>query len=71
MVSCCTLLVLESFVLTAVHVGHGQDVSVNFQQEKYYSLFCNFLSLCDWTLKSESLEKDLACLFQAVGNIHL
>ena len=62
---------LESFVLTAVHVGHGHDVSVNFQQEKYYSLFYNFLSLCDWTLQSESLEKDLACLFQATGNIHL
>ena len=36
------------------------------------SLFCNILSLCQWksyNLKGQSLEKGLACVFQATGNI--
>ena len=36
-------LVPESFVLTAVNVGQVKiDVLVNLQQDKCYSLFCNF-----------------------------
>ena len=26
----------------------GHNVSINLQQDKYYSLFCNFLSLYEW-----------------------
>ena len=44
MVGCCKLLGI-SFVLADVGVGSGHSVSVNLQQDKYYSLFCNFLSL--------------------------
>ena len=40
-------LVLESFVLAAGH--KGQDVPVNLQWDKCYSLFCNFFSLYKWT----------------------
>ena len=36
-------LVLESFVLAAVHIGQ-----VNHQQDRCYSLFCKFLSLYEW-----------------------
>ena len=38
-------LVSESFVLAAVHTGQVTDVPVNLQQDKGYSLFCNFLSM--------------------------
>jgi len=50
-------------------------VPVNLQQDKYYSPFCNFLSLYEWesviTVKGQSLEKGLFCMFQAAGNILL
>ena len=49
----------------------GHDVSVNFQQDTCYSLFCNFLSLYEWTLKDQSPENGLSCIFHAVGNILL
>ena len=39
-------LVLESFVLTTVYIGQATSL-VNLQQDKCYSLFCNFLSLYD------------------------
>ena len=41
----------------------GNNVPVNFQQEKYYSLFCNFVSLCEWKraipLKGQNPERAL------------
>ena len=40
-------LVQESFVLAAVHIAL-HNVPVNLQQDKCYSLFCNFLSLYEW-----------------------
>ena len=64
-------LVSASFVLVAVHVGQGHDVPVNIQKDKCYSLFCNFLSLYEWTLKGQSFENRLSCIFQTIGNILL
>ena len=43
----CKLLCVVSFFLAAVHRS-GQDVPVNLQQNKCYSLFYNFLSLYEW-----------------------
>ena len=48
MVGCCTLLVLKSFVLAAVHLRSGHRVLINLQQDECYSLICNFLSLNKW-----------------------
>ena len=52
----------------------GRNVPINFQQNKCYSLFCNFLSLYEWkrviALKLRALEW-LACMFQALGNSFL
>ena len=49
----------------------GQDVPVNLQQDKCNSLSCNFLSLYEWILKSQSPENRLSCIFQAIGNVLL
>ena len=49
----------------------GHSVPVNLQQDKCYSLFCNFLFLYEWTLKGQSPENRLSCIFQAIGNILL
>lgn len=38
---------LESFVLAGVAKVRS-EVPVTFQQGKGYSLFCNFVSLCEW-----------------------
>ena len=46
MFGCCKLLVSESFVLAGQRSGH--NVPVNLQQDKCYSLFCNFFSLHEW-----------------------
>ena len=50
------------------------NVPINFQQNKCYFLFCNFLSLYEWksviALKVRALEW-LACMFQAIGNSSL
>ena len=41
----------------------GNNVPVNFQQDKYYSVFCNFVSLCEWKsvipLKGQNPERAL------------
>ena len=65
-------LVLESFVLAAVHVGQvmmflstskrqmlfsGLQLFISIQKEKYY------------TLEGQSLECGLSYIFQATGNI--
>lgn len=42
--------------------GHG--VPVNLQRDKCYSLFCNFLALYEWTLRGQSLQNKISCLFQ-------
>ena len=69
----CNFLVQES-----CYPGRsGHSVPVNQHQDKCYSLFSNFSSLYEWksvnTVKSgrQSLEKGLARVFQAVGNILL
>ena len=59
------LLVLESFVLGSCLGRSGHNVPINLQQDKYYSLFYNFLSLCEWKsvklLKIRTLR--LSCIF--------
>ena len=73
-VSCCRLLGLgikktkTDFVLAAVHIGQITIFLLNVQQDKYYSLFCNFLYLYEWTLKGPSREKRLFYIFQGIGN---
>ena len=57
-------LMLESFVLAVNHIGH--NLPVNFQQNKRYSLLCNFLPLNEWILKGRSLKNGLSCIFQAI-----
>ena len=51
MVGYCNFLVLESFVLAAVHMDL---VTMILQQDKCYCLFCNVLSL-DRVLKSRDI----------------
>ena len=70
-VSCCELLGVGILCSCSCPRRSGHDVPVNLQQDKYYSLFCNFLSLYEWTLKGQGLENRLSCIVQAVGNILL
>ena len=60
----------EYFVLAGVHVGCHR-VPVNRQHDKCFSLLWNFLSVHIWTLKYQSPENRLSCVFQATGNILL
>jgi len=62
--SLANFLMLESFVLAVNHIGH--NLPVNFQQNKRYSLLCNFLPLNEWILKGRSLKNGLSCIFQAI-----
>ena len=71
MVSCYQLLGMEVLCSSSCPHRSGHNVPVNLQQNKCYSLFCNFLSLYEWTLKGQSPEKVLSCIFQAMGNILL
>ena len=44
----------------------GYEVPVNFQQDKHYSLFCNFLSQMSekcYTFKCQSLRNGPSCTF--------
>ena len=70
-VSCCKLLGLGILCCCSCPQRSGQDVPINLQQDKCYSLFCNFLSWYELTLKGQSPEDKLASVFQAVGNILL
>ena len=51
--------------------AHVHMCLINLQQDKSYSLFCNFLSLYECALKGQSPENKLSCIFQATGNILL
>ena len=68
-VGCCRLLGAGILCSCSCSPRSGCDVPVNLQQDKCYSLFCNFLSLYEWTLEGQSPENRLSCIFQAVGNI--
>ena len=69
--SCCKLLGVGILCSYSCPHGSGQNVPVNLQQDKCYSLFCNFLSQYKWTLKGHSLKNRLSCSFQAIGDILL
>ena len=45
MVGCCKLLDVGILVLGSCPSMSGHNVSINLQEDKCYSLFCNFLSL--------------------------
>ena len=48
MVGCCKLLGVR-IICSYRYTGRSWlDVPINLQQDKCYSLFCNFLSLCEW-----------------------
>ena len=66
-VSCCKLLGLGILCCCSCPQRSGQDVPINLQQDKCYSLFCNFLSRYELTLKGQSPENKLSCIFQAVA----
>ena len=69
-VSCYRLLAVGSFVLAAVCIGQVK-ISVNLQENKCYSLFCNFLSTYEWALIGLCLGNSLLFIFQAIYNILL
>jgi len=59
-------LVSVSFVLAAVHQRLGYEVPVNLQQHKGYSLSI-LMEKC-YTVKGQSLDNRLSCIFQTIGN---
>ena len=59
-------LVSVSFVLAAVHQRLGYEVPVNLQQHKGYSL--SILTEKCYTVKGQSLDNRLSCIFQTIGN---
>ena len=48
MVGCCKLLGVGIICSCGGPHKSDHDVPVNLQQDKCYSLFNNFLSLCEW-----------------------
>ena len=73
-VVCCKFLDVRILCSCSYPDRPGQNVPINLQQDKCYSLFCNSLPLYEWkscTLKGQSLENGLLCIFQALGNFLL
>ena len=48
MAGCCRLLGAGILCSCSCPGRSGHNVPVDLQQDKCYSLFCNFLSLYDW-----------------------
>lgn len=48
MVGCCKLPGTRILCACSCPRKSGRDVPASCQQDKYYSVFCNFLSLCQW-----------------------
>ena len=67
-VDCWKLFGVEIFYFCSYPPRSGEDVPVNLHQDKCCFLFCKFLSIYEWTLKGQSLENKLSCVFQATGN---
>ena len=70
-ISCCKLLGVESLCCCSCPRRSGHNVPLYLQQDKCYSRFCNFLSLCGWILQGQSPENGFSCIFQALGSILL
>ena len=68
MAGCCKLLDARILCFCICTFKCGHNVLTNLQQDKYYSLLCNFLSLYEWTLKGQSHENRLVYIFQGIGN---
>ena len=71
MASCCELLGVRFLYSCNCprRSGHVHIGLVNLQKDKCCSLFCDFLSLYEWTLKCQSPKNRLSCIFQAISNI--
>ena len=63
MISCCKLLGVGILCSFSCPHRSGHHVPINLQQNECYSLFCNFLSLYEWTLKGQSPENRLSYIF--------
>ena len=48
MVGCCKLLGARILCSCSCSGRSGYNVPINLQQDKWYSLFCNILSLNEW-----------------------
>ena len=59
-VGCCRLLGVGILCSCSCPHRSGHDIPINFQQDKYYSLFCSFLSLYKWMLQGQSPENGLS-----------
>jgi len=70
-VSCCKLLGVG--ILRSCSCPHRSDhsVPVNFQQDKCYCLFWNFLSLYEGILRGQSPGNRLSCTFQDADHVLL
>ena len=63
--------VSQFFVFATVQVGQVTMFLKTSNKTRCYSLFCNFLSLYEWTLKDQHPQNGISCIFQALGNILL
>ena len=70
MVSCYKLLGVGILCSCSCPCRSGHNVSINLQ-DKSYSLFCNFSSLDERTLKGQSPENRQSPIFQTIGKILL
>ena len=59
-VGCCRLLGVGILCSCSCPHRSGHDIPINFQQDKYYSLFCSFSSLYEWMLQGQSPENGLS-----------
>ena len=57
MASCCKLLGAGILCSCSCPCRSGHNAPINFQQDKCYFLFCNFLMDKCYTFKGQSLEK--------------
>ena len=59
-VGCCRLLGIGILCSCSCPHKSGHDIPINFQQDKYCSLFCSFSSLYEWMLQGQSPENGLS-----------
>ena len=68
MVGCCKLLGVRIRCSCSCPDRSGHDIPINLQQDKCYSLFCNYLFLYEWKsvipLKVRGLEMDYPVYFR-------
>ena len=50
MIGCHKLLCVRILYSCSCTCWPGHNMPINFQEDKYYSLFCNFLSPYEWEI---------------------